>query len=50
MRRNGAKLAIATDRPTTLDGGAAAVTRYAPGAATRFLSDLSAQSAARDTP
>ena len=31
MRRNGAKLAIATDRPTTLDGGAAAVTRYAPG-------------------
>ena len=50
MRRNGAKLAIATDRPTTLDGGAAAVTRYAPGAATRFLSDLSAQSATPDTP
>ena len=31
MRRNGAKLVVATDRPTTLDGGAAAVARYAPG-------------------
>jgi NADH-quinone oxidoreductase subunit G len=42
MRRNGAKLAIATDRPTTLDGGAAATTRYAPGGATAFLAELSA--------
>jgi NADH-quinone oxidoreductase subunit G len=42
MRRNGAKLAIATDRPTTLDGGAAAVARYAPGGATAFLAELSA--------
>jgi len=42
MRRNGAKLALATDRPTALDGGAAAVSRYAPGEATRFLSELSA--------
>jgi len=41
MRRNGAKLVVATDRPTTLDGGAAAVTRYAPGAATAFLAELS---------
>ncbi|HSS03891.1 MAG TPA: NADH-quinone oxidoreductase subunit NuoG, partial [Solirubrobacterales bacterium] len=42
MRRNGAKLAIATDRPTTLDGGAEATTRYAPGDATAFLAELSA--------
>jgi NADH-quinone oxidoreductase subunit G len=41
MRRNGAKLAIATDRPTTLDGGAVAVARYAPGGATAFLAELS---------
>jgi NADH-quinone oxidoreductase subunit G len=40
MRRNGAKLAIATDRPTTLDGGAEAVYRYAPGNATSVLSKL----------
>jgi NADH-quinone oxidoreductase subunit G len=42
MRRKGAKLAIATDRPTTLDGGAAAVARYAPGEAGAFLSELAA--------
>ena len=42
MRRNGAKLVLATDRPTTLDGGAEAITRYAPGAATAFLAELSA--------
>ena len=40
MRRNGAKLAVATDRPTTLDGGAEAVARYAPGGATAFLAEL----------
>jgi NADH-quinone oxidoreductase subunit G len=50
MRRNGTKLAVATDRPTTLDGGATAVARYAPGGATRFLSDLSTQLATPDTP
>jgi NADH-quinone oxidoreductase subunit G len=42
IRRNGAKLAVATDRPTALDGGAQAVTRYAPGDATLFLSELAA--------
>ncbi len=42
MRRNGAKLALATDRPTSLDGGADAATRYAPGGATLFLSELAA--------
>jgi NADH-quinone oxidoreductase subunit G len=42
MRRNGAKLVIATDRPTTLDGGAAVAARYAPGGATALLSGLAA--------
>jgi NADH-quinone oxidoreductase subunit G len=50
MRRNGARLAVATDRPTTLDGGAAAVTRYAPGGATRFLTALAAQLTTSETP
>ena len=40
IRRNGAKLAVATDRPTTLDGGAEAVARYAPGGADAFLAEL----------
>jgi NADH-quinone oxidoreductase subunit G len=50
MRRNGAKLVVATDRPTALDGGASAVQRYGPGQATRFLSDLNTQLATPDTP
>ncbi len=40
IRRNGAKLVVATERPTALDGGAVAVARYAPGGATPFLSEL----------
>jgi NADH-quinone oxidoreductase subunit G len=42
MRRNGTKLVLATDRPTTLDGGGASVTRYAPGQANSVLSELGA--------
>ncbi len=42
MRRNGAKLVLATDRPTALDGGAEVAARYAPGGATGFLSELAA--------
>ncbi|HWM56152.1 MAG TPA: NADH-quinone oxidoreductase subunit NuoG [Solirubrobacterales bacterium] len=42
IRRNGAKLAVATDRPTALDGGALAVARYVPGGATEFLAQLAA--------
>ncbi|HEX6229235.1 MAG TPA: 2Fe-2S iron-sulfur cluster-binding protein, partial [Solirubrobacterales bacterium] len=42
IRRSGARLAVGTDRPTALDGGAEAVTRYAPGGATLFLSELAA--------
>jgi NADH-quinone oxidoreductase subunit G len=40
IRRNGARLAVATERPTALDGGAEAIARYAPGSATHFLSEL----------
>jgi NADH-quinone oxidoreductase subunit G len=40
MRRGEAKLAVATERPTTLDGGAAATARYAPGDAASFLRTL----------
>jgi NADH-quinone oxidoreductase subunit G len=40
IRRNGAKLAVATEGPTTLDGGATAVARYAPGEASLFLAEL----------
>ncbi len=42
IRRNGARLVVATERPTALDGGAEAATRYAPGDATVFLSELAA--------
>ena len=31
VRRNGARLVVATDRPTALDGGAEETARYAPG-------------------
>jgi NADH-quinone oxidoreductase subunit G len=41
MRRNGARLVVATERPTALDGGAEAVYRYAPGDAVSALSELS---------
>ncbi len=42
IRRNGARLVVATERPTALDGGAEAIARYAPGGATHFLSELAA--------
>jgi NADH-quinone oxidoreductase subunit G len=40
IRRNGARLAVATERPTALDGGAEAAVRFAPGGATAFLFGL----------
>jgi NADH-quinone oxidoreductase subunit G len=40
IRRNGAKLGVATERPTALDGGAEAIARYAPGEAAHFVSEL----------
>jgi NADH-quinone oxidoreductase subunit G len=49
IRRNGAKLAVATEAPTALDGGATAVARYAPGGASAFLTGLTAALAADGT-
>ena len=40
IRRNGARLVVATERPTALDGGAEAIARYAPGEAAHFISEL----------
>ncbi len=40
IRRHGAKLAVATERPTALDGGAEAIARYAPGEAGHFFTEL----------
>ncbi len=47
VRRNGAKLLVATERPTALDGGAAIdstgcleAQRFAPGEARNFIEDL----------
>jgi NADH-quinone oxidoreductase subunit G len=40
IRRNGARLAVATERPTALDGGAEAVARYAPGRSEEFVDEL----------
>ncbi|MDQ2631413.1 MAG: molybdopterin-dependent oxidoreductase, partial [Actinomycetota bacterium] len=40
IRRNGAKLVVATERPTALDGGAEAIARYAPGQGAHFIAEL----------
>ena len=40
IRRNGAKLVVATERPTALDGGAEAIARYAPGQGAHFVAEL----------
>jgi NADH-quinone oxidoreductase subunit G len=43
VRRHGARLAVATERPSALDGGAEEVARYAPGFASGFVSALAAE-------
>ncbi len=48
MRRNGARLVVATERPTALDGGAESVYRYAPGDALSVLSKLSEDEVLRE--
>jgi NADH-quinone oxidoreductase subunit G len=40
VRRSGARLLVASERPTTLDGGAAEAVRYAPGDAAAFVRAL----------
>ena len=40
IRRNAAKLLVATERPTALDGGAEAIARFAPGQAAHFTAEL----------
>jgi NADH-quinone oxidoreductase subunit G len=40
VRRSGTSLAVASERPTALDGGATAVARYLPGGVAAFLADL----------
>jgi NADH-quinone oxidoreductase subunit G len=40
IRRGGARLVVATERPTALDGGAEAIARYAPGEAKHFIGEL----------
>jgi NADH-quinone oxidoreductase subunit G len=42
VRRNGARLAVASSRPSTLDGAAAAALRFAPGAGEAALAALAA--------
>jgi NADH-quinone oxidoreductase subunit G len=42
IRRNGARLVVATERPTALDGGAEAIARFAPGQASYFVGALTA--------
>jgi NADH-quinone oxidoreductase subunit G len=42
VRRNQMKLAVATSRPSSLDGNAAAVARFAPGAGEAFVAALEA--------
>jgi NADH-quinone oxidoreductase subunit G len=42
VRRNAVKLAVATSRPSSLDANAAAVARFAPGAAEAFCAALNA--------
>jgi NADH-quinone oxidoreductase subunit G len=46
VRRGGARLAVASDRPTALDGGAEIVAAYAPGQAAAFLASLGSALAA----
>ncbi len=43
MRRASARVVIASERPTALDGGAEETVRYAPGAAAEFLAGLAAE-------
>jgi NADH-quinone oxidoreductase subunit G len=43
VRLNGTRLAVATDRPSALDGGAEETARYAPGRSGEFTAALAAE-------
>ncbi len=47
VRREGAKLTVASERPSALDGGAAEAARYAPGEAGAFFAALAGALGAR---
>ncbi len=46
VRRNGTRLAIATDRPTALDGGAEETARYVPASFAAFTAALAGEAGA----
>jgi NADH-quinone oxidoreductase subunit G len=48
VRHLGLRLGIASERPTTLDGGADSVARYAPGGGADFLRSLAAAARGED--
>ena len=48
IRHGGARVAVASERPTALDGGAEESARYAPGGAAQFLAALAAELGAGD--
>ncbi len=50
IRRTRARVAVATERPTTLDGGSEETARYAPGDATAFLWTLASELGDPDAP
>ncbi|HYC80174.1 MAG TPA: molybdopterin-dependent oxidoreductase, partial [Solirubrobacterales bacterium] len=49
IRRGGARLVVATERPTALDGGAEAIARYAPGEAGHFIGELTKAIGGKET-
>jgi NADH-quinone oxidoreductase subunit G len=46
VRRSGTRLAVATDRPTALEGGAEEAARFVPGAMDAFVEALAAEAGA----
>jgi NADH-quinone oxidoreductase subunit G len=50
IRQSGARLCVASERPTALDGGAEETARYAPGEAAAFLTALAAEALGTERP
>ena len=49
VRHTGPRCSVASERPTSLDGGAEETARYAPGEARRALATLAGGAAAKAT-